>query len=78
MNGGMRNGDPLLGTGRQAEGTRRFYGIGLSRAQNLTVINSDGSCTHFSEFEVPVFQTEEFRVRLPEESAVDFRLGERG
>jgi hypothetical protein len=62
------NGDPLLRTGRQAEATKEFYGIGLSRAQNLTVINSDGSCTHFSEFEVPVFQTEEFRVRLPEKA----------
>jgi len=62
------DGDPLLRTGRQAERTEEFYGIGLSRAQNLTVINSDGSCTHFSEFEVPVFQTGEFRVRLPEKA----------
>ena len=62
------DGDPLLGTGRQRDGGKEFYGIGLSRAQNLTVIHSDGSCTHFGEFEVPVFQTEEFRVRLPEKA----------
>lgn len=47
------------------EGGREFYGIGLTRAQNLTVIHSDGSCTHFAEFEIPAFQSDEFRMRLP-------------
>ena len=42
-----------------------FYGIGITRAQHLTVINSDGSCTHFVEIEVPTFQNEELRLRLP-------------
>jgi hypothetical protein len=42
-----------------------FYGIGLKRAQNLTLINSDGSCAHFAEYEIPVSQGDEFRLRLP-------------
>ncbi len=29
------------------EAAKEFYGIGITRAQHLTVINSDGSCTHF-------------------------------
>jgi hypothetical protein len=47
------------------EPAKDFYGIGLTRAQHLTVVNSDGSCTHFAEFEMPAFQGEEFRIRLP-------------
>ena len=47
------------------EAGKEFYGIGITRAQHLTVINSDGSCTHFAEFELPAFQTEELRLRLP-------------
>lgn len=50
---------PLAGAAKE------FYGIGITRAQHLTVINSDGSCSHFAEFELPVFQAEEFRLRLP-------------
>jgi len=41
------------------------YGIGITRVQNLTIINSDGSCTHFTDCELPAFQKEEFRLRLP-------------
>ena len=48
-----------------ADGAKDFYGIGITRAQHLTVINSDGSCTHFVELEVPAFQNEELRLRLP-------------
>ncbi len=47
------------------EASKEFYGIGITRAQHLTVINSDSSCTHFAEFEIPAFQTEELRLRLP-------------
>lgn len=47
------------------EGAKEFYGIGVTRAQHLTVIHSDGSCTHFAEFEVPVPQAQEFRMKLP-------------
>ncbi|MEO7318285.1 MAG: hypothetical protein ABIZ56_04795, partial [Chthoniobacteraceae bacterium] len=47
------------------EAGKEFYGIGITRAQHLTVINSDGSCAHFAEFELPAFQTEELRLRLP-------------
>ncbi len=54
-----------LVTAKQAEAAKEFYGIGLTRAQNLTIINSDGSCTHFAEFELPVSRAEEFRLRLP-------------
>lgn len=51
--------------GARVEAAKEFYGIGLTRAQHLTVIASDGSCTHFSEFEVPAFQNGEFRMKLP-------------
>jgi hypothetical protein len=51
---------------KPAEPAKDFYGIGLTRAQHLTVINSDGSCTHFAEFEMPAFQGEEFRMKLPD------------
>jgi hypothetical protein len=51
--------------GKQPGGTKEFYGIGIARAQNLTVINSDGSCTHFAEIEVPVSQSNEFPIKLP-------------
>jgi hypothetical protein len=50
---------------KQIPGAKEFYGIGITRAQNLTIINSDSSCTHFAEFDVPVSQSEEFRVKLP-------------
>jgi hypothetical protein len=50
---------------KTAEPAKDFYGIGLTHAQHLTVINSDGSCTHFAEFEMPAFQGEEFRLKLP-------------
>jgi hypothetical protein len=47
---------------------KEFYGIGLTRAQHLTVVNSDGSCTHFAEFELPALQNEEFRLKLPDKA----------
>ena len=50
---------------RLSQGVSELYGIGLTRAENLTVINSDGSCTHFAEFELPAFQSEDFRLKLP-------------
>jgi len=60
----QESGSPVV-VGQRADGAKDFYGIGLTRAQNLSVINSDGSCTHFAEFDLPVFQTEEFRMKLP-------------
>jgi hypothetical protein len=51
--------------GLTSDRTKEFYGIGLKRAQNLTIVNSDGSCTHFAEFELPVSQADEFRLKLP-------------
>jgi hypothetical protein len=53
---------------KAGEGVKDFYGIGITRAQNLTIINSDSSCTHFAEFELPVSQSEEFRMSLPEKA----------
>jgi hypothetical protein len=53
---------------KAAEGAKDFYGIGITRAQNLTIINSDSSCTHFAEFELPASQTEEFRMSLPDKA----------
>jgi len=58
-------GGAVPAPGKPAEESKEFYGIGLTHAQNLTIINSDGSCTHFAEFELPVSQVEEFRMKLP-------------
>jgi hypothetical protein len=58
-------GSSSLAGGAEAASAKEFYGIGLTRAQHLTVIASDGSCTHFSEFEMPASQNEEFRMKLP-------------
>jgi hypothetical protein len=55
-------------TAGQASGGTDFYGIGITRAQNLTIINSDGSCSHFAEFEIPVSQSDEFKLKLPSKS----------
>jgi hypothetical protein len=59
-----QGGSPRMEDRVSAEG-KQLYGIGLTRAQNLTIINSDASCTHFSEYEVPSYQKEEFRLLLP-------------
>ena len=50
------------------EAAKEFYGIGITRGQHLTVINSDGSCTHFAEFELPASSNEELRLRFPPEA----------
>jgi len=60
-----QGGEMGLAAARQADASKDFYGIGITRAQNLTLINSDGSCTHFAEFDLPVSQLPEFHVRLP-------------
>jgi hypothetical protein len=60
-----REGGSNASNQKQSDGSKDFYGIGLTRAQNLTIVNSDGSCTHFAEYEVPVSQPAEFRLRLP-------------
>jgi hypothetical protein len=57
--------DAALGTHEGTAATRDFYGIGLTQAQNLTVIASDGSCTHFAEFDLPAYHQDGFRLRLP-------------
>src|SRR5262245_5059529 len=57
-------GSPQIAAPKLEGQTNQLYGIGLSRVQNLTVINSDGSCTHFAECEIPAFQKEELRVQL--------------
>jgi hypothetical protein len=44
---------------------REFYGITLNHVRNLTVVSSDGSCTHFAEFEMPANSDEQFQMRLP-------------
>ena len=58
----------VLPGGRTGDLAKGFYGIGLTRAQHLTVVNSDGSCVHFAEVELPAFQAEEFRIKLPEKT----------
>ncbi|MSR65649.1 MAG: hypothetical protein EXS18_07720 [Verrucomicrobiae bacterium] len=57
--------DQAGGAPLPSEGAKEFYGIGVTRAQHLTVIHSDGGCTHFAEYEVPVQQAQEFRMKLP-------------
>ncbi len=57
-----------LATGKPGDTAKDFYGIGVTRAQHLTVVNSDGSCTHFAEFEVPPLQGAEFRMKLPDQA----------
>ncbi len=54
-----------IAVAKPADGAKDFYGIGITQAQHLTVIGSDGSCTHFTELELPASQAEEFRLRLP-------------
>jgi hypothetical protein len=56
----------LSATRNRSGEAQEFYGIGISRLQHLTVINSDGSCTHFTEVELPASRNGEFRMRLPE------------
>ena len=46
-------------------GAKEFYGIGVTRAQHLTVIHSDGSCSHFAEIDVPPAPAQDFRLALP-------------
>jgi len=58
------DGETVAAAGKDAQG-REFYGIGITRAQNLTIVNSDSSCTHFAEFELPATQGDEFQVKLP-------------
>jgi hypothetical protein len=45
----------------------QLYGIRVTRSQQLTVVNSDGSCTHFAEFELPPFHPDAFELTLPAE-----------
>jgi len=61
-------GNAGLTSSKPGESMKEFYGIGITRGQNLTLINSDSSCTHFAEFEIPVSQPEEFRMKLPEKA----------
>ncbi|MBN2505464.1 MAG: hypothetical protein JXQ71_02095 [Verrucomicrobia bacterium] len=61
----LEDGESPWGAGGRPGGPGEFYGIGLIRAQHLTVIHSDGSCTHFAECDLPLFQAEEFQMRLP-------------
>jgi hypothetical protein len=50
------------------QGADQLYGIGVTRAQHLTVIHSDGSCTHFAEFDLPAQLAQDFHMRLPPEA----------
>jgi len=52
--------------GQLAEAGGGLYGIGLARAQHLTIIGSDGSCTHFTEVQMAAGASEEFRLKLPD------------
>jgi len=50
--------------------TERLYGIGVTESQQLTVLNSDGTCTHFAEFRLPAFHPGTFELELPATSKV--------
>lgn len=64
---GGRSGDGTGPSGTGGAGVSELYGIGITRAQHLTVINSDGTCTHFAEIELPPFH-EVFEFRPPPEA----------
>lgn len=53
------------GVARPLASTQALYGIGIPQARHLTVVASDGSCTHFSELELPTTRSGEFLQRLP-------------
>jgi hypothetical protein len=52
-------------SGARSQAGEALYGIGISQAHHLTVVASDGSCTHFSELEFPASKSGEFLQRLP-------------
>jgi hypothetical protein len=53
------------GTETPAAALDQLYGIRITESQQLTVINSDGSCTHFADFQLPPFHPPIFDVILP-------------
>ncbi len=48
----------------------RLYGIRVTESQQLTVINSDGTCTHFAEYQLPPFHPDTFELSLPEAAKI--------
>jgi hypothetical protein len=65
-----KTGDPASGPALATELRDQLYGIGITESRQLTVINSDGSCTHFAEFQLPPFHPPLFEVTLPAGSQV--------
>lgn len=49
---------------------RNIYGIKIVESRQLTVIHSDGACTHLAEFVLPPYHSEEFQLLLPDEARV--------
>ena len=47
-----------------------IYGIKIVESSQLTVIHSDGACTHLAEFLLPPYYSEEFELLLPNEARV--------
>ena len=47
-----------------------IYGIKIVESRQLTVIHSDGACTHLAEFILPPYHSEEFQLMLPDEARV--------
>ncbi|MBL9134910.1 MAG: hypothetical protein JNK85_03535 [Verrucomicrobiales bacterium] len=68
LNGSRLGGPDASGSPARGDTSLGVYGIGLPRADHLTVLNSDGSCTHFAEYEFPAARNDAFRVRLPAEA----------
>lgn len=43
-----------------------LYGIRILESQQLTIVHSDGSCSHFAEFRLPGSHPPAFGIRLPD------------
>jgi hypothetical protein len=83
---GVAGGEPLIvgWTGRLAEiaggidgaaddtgpAGDPIYGIRIPHSQHLTIINSDGTCSHFAEFQVPTAQPGPLDLQLPPDTQI--------
>ena len=72
---GWQEGDkitePPSSPGRPTlEASSETYGIGIVSSDQLTVVNSDGTCLHFAWYELPAFHADSFEVTVPQEARI--------
>lgn len=58
------------GAGQDGPSLERLYGIRITESQHLTVIGSDGTCTHFAEYQLPPFHPGAIELQLPDDSRI--------